>query len=274
MDRRAIESWLDTLVRENRFTIAVIFPTVGAVLLTASAAGVLPERLSFNPYLILAGTLVMRLPLVAGLAPLIDRRSTVALLALTAYTYGIEFVGVRTGLPYGEFEYLIDLGPMLADAVPLGLPVFFFPLVVNAYLLVLLLGPERPIARVGLTAATVITLDLILDPAAVALGFWVYTDGGVYYGVPAQNYLGWVLSAIVAVGLLEMGFPSDSLRSRLESCVFILDDMISFVILWGVINAYYGNVVPVLFAAGLFAILRAADRFDIPIPWVSKNSTP
>lgn len=267
MDRRALETWLEDLVRENRFTIAVVFPTVGAVLLTASAAGVIPEVLSFNPYLILAGTLVMRLPLVAGLAPLIDRRATIAVVALTAYTYGIEFVGVTTGLPYGEFEYLIDLGPMLADAVPLGLPVFFFPLVVNAYLLVLLLGPHRPIPRVILTAATVITLDLILDPAAVSLGFWMYTDGGIYYGVPTQNYLGWVLSAIVAVILLEAGFPTEPLRRRLETCVFILDDMISFVILWGVINAYYGNVVPVALAIGVFALLRAADRFDIPIPW-------
>jgi putative membrane protein len=272
MVRRDMESGLEDLVRKNRFTIAVVFPTVGAILLTASAAGVLPEILSFNPYLILAGTLVMRLPLVAGLAPLVDRRATVALLALTAYTYGIEFVGVRTGLPYGEFEYLIDLGPMLADAVPLGLPVFFFPLVVNAYLLVLLLGPQHPIARVVLTAGTILTLDLILDPAAVSLGFWMYSDGGIYYGVPAQNYLGWVLSAIVAVGLLESGFPTESLRQRLESCVFILDDMISFVILWGVINAYYGNVVPVVLAVGVFAVLRAADRFDIPIPWVSTSS--
>lgn len=267
MDRTAVETWLDDLVRENRFTIAVVFPAVGAVLLTASAAGLVPEPLSFNPYLILSGTLVMRLPLVAGIAPLVDRRAAGALLGLTAYTYGIEFLGVTTGIPYGEFEYLIDLGPMLADAVPLGLPVFFFPLVVNAYLLVMLLGPRSPIARVVLTAAAVLTLDLILDPAAVSLGFWAYTAEGLYYGVPAQNYVGWVLSAVVAVGLLEAGFPSDALRSRLESCVFILDDMISFVILWGVINAYYGNVVPVLLAVGLFAVLRAADRFDIPIPW-------
>lgn len=272
MDRRALESRLDELVRDNRFTIAVVFPSVGALLLTASAASVVPEPLSFNPYLILAGTLVMRLPLVAGLAPLVDRRVTVALLALTAYTYGIEFVGVTTGLPYGEFTYLIGLGPMIADVVPLGLPVFFFPLVVNAYLLVLLLGPAGPIPRIVLTATTVLTLDLILDPAAVSLGFWTYVDGGLYYGVPVQNYLGWILSAIVAVGLLEAGFPSEPLRSRLESCVFILDDMISFVILWGVINAYYANVVPVLLALGLFAVLWAADRFDIPIPWVTPGS--
>ena len=57
---------LDKIVKENRFTISVIFPLVGAVTLLASAEGLLPELLSYNPLLILFGTLVMRIPLIAG----------------------------------------------------------------------------------------------------------------------------------------------------------------------------------------------------------------
>lgn len=266
MDRATVEARLDELVRENRFTIAVVFPVVGALLLAGSAEGLVAEPFRFNPYLILMGTLVMRLPLVAGIAPLVDRRAAGALLALTAYTYLIEFVGVRTGLPYGHFEYLIALGPMLAGSVPAGLPVFFFPLVLNAYLLVLLLGPRGRLARVVATAATVVGLDLVLDPAAVSLGFWAYEAGGLYYGVPATNYAGWVLSAVVAVGLLEAGFRTDALRARLRSTAFMLDDMVSFVILWGAVNLYYLNLVPLGVAVLLFLALRAADRFDVPLP--------
>ncbi|MFB6112128.1 MAG: bisanhydrobacterioruberin hydratase [Halobacteriaceae archaeon] len=266
MDRADVEQRLDALVLENRFTIAVLFPAVGAVLLAGSAAGLVPEPFKFNPYLILLGTAVMRLPLVAGLAPLIDRRAAGALLALTAYTYLIELVGVRTGYPYGEFEYLIELGPMLAGAVPAGLPIFFFPLVLNAYLLVLLVGPGTRGGRFLATAAMVVGLDLVLDPAAVALGFWEYRAGGLYYDVPVQNFAGWVLSAVVAVGLLEVGLPTDAVQARLRTCAFMLDDMVSFVILWGAINAYYLNLVPLLLAVGLFGALRTADRFDIPLP--------
>ncbi len=58
---------------------------------------------------------------------------------------------MTTGWPYGQFEYLVDLGPMLFGTVPLGLPVFFLPLVLNSYLLCLLLlggaTPESPFAR-------------------------------------------------------------------------------------------------------------------------------
>ena len=268
MDRDALQHRLDGLVRENRFTITVVFPAVGAALLLASAEGVVPPPLAFDPTLILFGTLVMRLPLIAGVGPLLDRRALAAVLALAAYSYGIEFVGVRTGWPYGPFEYGIDLGPMLFGEVPVGLPVFFLPLVMNGYLLVtLLLGPvaRRRAVRLLATLATVLAVDLVLDPGAVALGFWSYGAGGAYYGVPASNYTGWVLSGTVAVVALDLAFERTALLERLRSCEFALDDLVSFVVLWGGVNAVYGNWLPVLVACALFAGLLNTDEFDFGV---------
>ena len=268
MDRDALQRRLDDLVRENRFTIAVVFPAVGAVLLLASAEGVVPPPFAFEPTLILFGTLVMRLPLIAGVGPLLDRHAVAAILALAAYSYGIEFVGVRTGWPYGPFEYGIDLGPMLFGEVPVGLPVFFLPLVLNSYLLVtLLLGSaaRRRAIRLLATLATVLAVDLVLDPGAVALGFWAYGAGGAYYGVPASNYAGWLLSGTVAVVALDFAFERTALLARLRSCEFALDDLVSFVVLWGGVNAVYGNWLPVLVACGLFAGLLSTDEFDFDV---------
>jgi putative membrane protein len=266
--RDRLEHRLAAVVAENRFTIAVVFPLVGSVLLLASAEALVSGPLRFNPYLILLGTLVMRLPLIAGLVPLVDRRAAVGLGLLAVYAYGIELIGVTTGQPYGSFEYGVALGPMLFDKVPLGLPVFFFPLVVNAYLLcLLLLGPRAESTAVRLLSviATVLTMDLVLDPGAVALGFWAYDPVGAYYGVPWSNYAGWVLSATVAVVLLDASFDRVGLRQRLAECEFMLDDLVSFVLLWGGVNAYYGNWIPVVLAAGLGAGLVATDRFDFDI---------
>ncbi|MDS0283058.1 bisanhydrobacterioruberin hydratase [Haloarcula onubensis] len=266
-DRHEVAARLDALVRENRFTIAVVFPLVGAVTLLASAEGLLPPPLAFNPFFVLFGTLVMRLPLVAGVAPLLDRRATAALAALTLYAYAIELVGVRTGWPYGEFAYGVDLGPMLFGEVPLGLPVFFFPLVLNAYLLVLLLFGERANSaplRLPATLATVILVDLVLDPGAVAIGFWIYESGG-FYGVPWSNYLGWLLSGAVAVLCFDLGFDRAGLRRRLDDCEFMLDDLVSFVLLWGGINLFYANWLPVALAALLGAGLLKTERFDFDL---------
>lgn len=265
--RRRIERELDEIVEDNRFTIAVVFPAVGAVTLLASAEALLPGPLTFNPYFLLFGVAVMRLPLVAGLAPLVSRKAAVGLIALCGYTYAIETVGVLTGYPYGAFEYGVDLGPMLGGAVPAALPLFFIPLVVNAYLLCLLLSDRvarLTAVRIPTVALAVIGMDLVLDPAAVSIGFWAYDAGGAYYGVPWLNYGGWALSATVAVAVLDAAFDRGSVLARLERCEFMLDDLVSFVVLWGVVNAYFGNWIPTVLAIAFGVGLWRADRFDFP----------
>jgi len=262
--RSDVQARLDALVRDNRFTVAVVFPAVGAVLLVASAEGVLPPPLAFDPLLILLGTLVMRSPLLVGMAPLIDRRAAAGVTGLALYAYAIEFVGLRTDWPYGEFHYAIDLGPTVAG-VPIGLPVFFLPLVCNAYLLcLLLLGDRARGASVRLPAvvATVVATDLVLDPGAVALGFWAYPGGGPVYGVPLSNFAGWVLSATVTVLVLDAVLDRAALLDRLETCEFVLDDLVSFVLLWSAINVYFGNLGAAA-VGGLFGLgLVRSGRFD------------
>ena len=265
--RQRLERGLDGIVEDNRFTIAVVFPAVGAVTLLASAEALLPGPLNFNPYFLLFGVAVMRLPLIAGLAPLVTRKAAAGLVVLCGYTYAIEFVGVLTGYPYGQFTYGVDLGPMLAGHVPAALPLFFLPLVVNAYLLCLLsLGDSarRTFVRVPVVILAVVGMDLALDPAAVSLGFWAYDAGGAYYGVPWTNYAGWILSATVAVTVLDSAFDRDAVLSRLDRCGFMLDDLVSFVILWGVVNAYFGNWIPAVLAAVFGYGLWRTDRFDFP----------
>jgi len=265
--RARLERRLDAVVEENRFTIAVVFPIVGAITLLASAESLLPGALNFNPYFLLFGVAVMRLPLVAGVAPLLTRKALFGLAVLCGYTYAIEFVGVFTGYPYGHFEYGVDLGPMIAGHVPAALPLFFLPLVVNAYLLCLLLLGDlarQTAVRLPVVVIAVVGMDLALDPGAVALGFWTYDAGGLYYGVPWSNYAGWVLSAAVAVVVLDRAFDRDGLLSRLDRCGFMLDDLVSFVLLWGTVNAYFGNWIPAALAAAFGYGLWRTNRFDFP----------
>ena len=275
LSRATVEARLGQLVADNRFTIAVVFPAFGAVLLLASAETLLSEPLRFNPALVLLGTLVMRLPLAAGLAPLVGRRAAAGLGVLTLYAYAIEYVGTTTGVPYGEFAYGVDLGPMLLGKVPLGLPVFFLPLVVNAYLLCLLLLRDRAasaLVRLPAVVAVVLLMDLVLDPGAVALGFWSYAAAGAYYGVPLSNYAGWILSATVTVVTLDYVFPWHALRRRLDACEFMLDDLVSFVVLWGGVNAYFGQWMPAALAALLGVGLWRTNRFDVPAPpWLNRD---
>lgn len=265
--RAALQRELERIVADNRVTIAVVFPAIGAITLVASAEGLLPDPLAFNPWLILFGTLVMRSPLLVGIAPRVGKRALGFLAVLTTYTWIVEYVGVRTGWPYGSFEYAVQLGPLIVGAVPLALPLFFVPLVLNAYLLTILVLDDRggsAVVRVPAAILAIVAIDLVLDPAAVAIGFWTFDAPGPYYGVPWSNYAGWLLSGTVAVALVDRAFDRTAVLERIDRRPFVMDDMVSFVLLWGGINALYGNLGPVVVAIGLGLALLSTGHYAIP----------
>jgi len=262
---------IDRTIIDNRFTIAVVFPLVGAILLVASAESVVGSPWRFNPWLLLFGTLVMRSPVIAAVAPAVDRRGLGVLAGLVGFTYAVELVAVRTGWPYGSFTYGTDLGPMLVDAVPLALPLFYLPLVVDAHLLTVVLGSprvEHRAVRAATVLTTVLLLDAVLDPGAVAIGFWQYADGGAFYGVPWSNFAGWLGSGFVAVLGIEWLLDRDRLRDRLAACDFALDDLVSFALLWGGISTLYGRWISASIAALLLAAIAWSGSRTLPaVPW-------
>lgn len=272
---------IEDIVEKKRFTISVVFPIVGSILLIASSFSLLETTLwgytislNFNPYLVLFGTVIMRLPLISGVKPLINKKSSTGILLLILYSYLIEFIGVITDWPYGSFEYGISLGPMIYGLVPLALPIFFLPLVINSYLLVIQVGGKKSDKiywRIPMVIMMVLLLDIILDPAAVSLGFWLYNEGGVFYGVPVSNFLGWILSASVTVGVLDYVLESNQIKERLDSCEYILDDLVSFALMWTSVNVIYQNWISVLGSVILLIILIKSD-FKFPSDSQIRNS--
>jgi putative membrane protein len=56
------------------------------------------------------------------------------------------------------------------------------------------------------------SVDLLIEPVAVGgLNLWVWTESGWYYGVPASNFLGWLIVSfvvsLVTHGLLREARP-------------------------------------------------------------------
>lgn len=250
-------------MENNRFTIAVIFPIMGAFLLVSSSYKILPGPLNFNPILVLFGTLVMRIPLISGVKSILDRKLAYSLIVLTAYVYLIEAVAVKTGFPYGEFSYGLNFGGSLLG-VPLALPLFYLPLALNAYLLSKLYFTNSTIYRMVFAWLALLSIDLVLDPGAVSLGFWSYIGDGLYHGVPFSNFVGWMLSGAVSICLLEFGFNQYNLKKRLDKCSYIMDDLVSFVLLWGLINLFFSSFIPVVVALVLIGVLVASPS---PFPF-------
>jgi putative membrane protein len=158
----------------------------------------------------------------------------------------------------------------MIQGVPIGLPVFFIPLVVNIYLLVNLFETENFDKRFFYSIGLIVLIDLVLDPAAVSLGIWTYSKS-LYYGVPLSNFLSWILSGSLAVLTLQYGFERSELVERLNETEYMLDDMVSFVFLWGLVNLYYGNIIPVVVASFFAALLYRTNRFDFSLSLIEKR---
>jgi putative membrane protein len=120
------------------------------------------------------------------------QRGVTALVVLGLYALCIETLAVKTGVPYGRFSYGAKIGTLLFDAVPWTVFFTWTPLVL------LSLSRTRNVFLAGLV---LVAIDLVLDPGAVAQGFWRYEAGGLYYAVPFSNFAGWLLTGTVGVAL-------------------------------------------------------------------------
>ncbi len=126
----------------------------------------------------------------------IDKRIAVTLVALSVFALGIEATSILTGFPYSRFVYGDMIGGRVSGLVPWTVPFAWVPLVIGAPARLSTLR-KHPLFFL-FCGIYLMAIDLLLDPAAVKLGFWTYQYGSAYYDVPLQNFGGWVMTGTLA----------------------------------------------------------------------------
>jgi bisanhydrobacterioruberin hydratase len=209
-----------------------------------------PEAPAAGSYV---STMLIALPAVVALFGYLETsRAALSLLALAAFGYAIEAIGVITGLPYGSFYYGAALGDKLLGLVPYLLPISYAPLVIGAVAASWngRSGSNHRLFIVFRSALLLVLMDGVLDPGAAFLGFWIWPAGGAYYGVPASNYAGWLLSGALAASLLlTVG------RWRSVPLPGLLDGAILALAFWTGVAVFSVLIVPALLGAALLAYL-------------------
>lgn len=145
------------------------------------------------------------------------RRQAAIILAASA---AFEWVGTRTGFPFGPYEYTDNFGPRLGGAVPMAIPLAWLVVVLCGRNVILWLRPQAGRMEIALgIALTALLTDLNLEPVAWKIRhYWLWypaqAQNPPYGWPPLQNYAAWfVLSFALALVL-----PSDhSLRVRRPS---------------------------------------------------------
>ena len=136
------------------------------------------------------------------------RRAGAAGAATAIGTTVVERIGTATGFPFGRYAYTAALQPQVAH-VPAIVPLAWFAIGLPARETAhAALGRRStPATRIVLGSAALTAWDLFLDPQMVGEGYWKWAKRGVYRGIPLTNYLGWFVTGLGVMALLEAALP-------------------------------------------------------------------
>src|SRR5713101_8630749 len=182
------------------------------------------KTLLLRPYvfIFLAAALLLSAALSGG------KRTALFFLITWAVAFLAEFSSTRTGLPFGWYFYTGSTRgqELYLSNVPFMDSLSFSFLLFMSYCLALVfLLPVRghglswelrdnpAIRRSGqvlaLTTLFFVLLDMVIDPVTLRGNRWFlgkiyyYPEPGVHFGVPIENYLGWAVVGLVALGVFR-----------------------------------------------------------------------
>jgi putative membrane protein len=180
------------------------------------------------------------------------------MLAFSGFCMGIgaicECLSLRTGFPFGNYFFTDLMGPKILD-VPVLLVLAYLGIGYCSWVLgVVLLGyRNKLLTRTGIFALACVAAfimmawDLSMDSIWSTLDrAWIWRDGGMYFGVPLSNFVGWYFTAFLFYLVFAIYCRKVSLQRQIAGSGF-----------WRVAILFYavcagGNLL--VFRSGLFPV--------------------
>ena len=133
-----------------------------------------------------------------------------AIVFVTASVF--ENIGVLTGFPFGAYHYTDKLGTMLL-LVPVSINIAYFQMLYICWnLSEAFLGSHSNrlsgalfYIKPAVAAFLMVMWNLCFDPFMSTLHeYWIWEEGGAYFGVPLTNFAGWYLCVFVMLLLFSL----------------------------------------------------------------------
>lgn len=156
------------------------------------------------------------IPMLYGLYHWLDwKQDWWKVIVMGVYPLLIESIAIVTKFPYSGFVYGDILGEnKIFGLVPWTVSLSWTPIFFLSLCLVEQLKISQWWSKVLLGAVYMTLFDLVLDPGATALQFWIWDISGWFYGVPLMNFFGWMVTSILAFGIWYWMFPHIKNMSR------------------------------------------------------------
>lgn len=133
------------------------------------------------------------------------KHTTIFFIITMSVSWIYEEIGVETGQIFGIYHYTDVLGAKFGH-VPIIIPLAWFMMIYPSYVIANYITSSRygrenstilQIVLLSLLSASVMTAwDFVVDPflSGPTQKAWVWENGGPYFGIPLQNFAGWLLT--------------------------------------------------------------------------------
>jgi len=177
-----------------------------------------------------------------------------SLILIGFYAVAIENIAILTGFPYSTFVYSNLMGPKFLFA-PITLPFSWVPIFILA--LVIVNKVKNKFQKIVLGGLLMTYFDLVLDPAATNIGFWIWETKTGFYNVPYVNFLGWIFTSTTMFILWEFIYPK--FAPKIKDQKYLLLSGIYILAFFMGINFWLGQYIPVIL--GLILWIYVYKRF-------------
>lgn len=131
-------------------------------------------------------------------------------------SFTIEWIGVKTGLIFGSYNYGSTLSPQIAS-VPVAIGFAWLCMLMTSLAVVQKIDRRFKLhanfIRATAISAIMVLFDAVMEPAATRLGYWTW-QGDV---IPLQNYAAWF---IISYGFTWIGLKAGLFNKRLPAVAF------------------------------------------------------
>ena len=179
--------------------------------------------------------------------------------------YLIEYAGVKTGFPFGDYTYTDKLQPQLFN-VPLAISLSWVVVVVSSFQIVFSNDSKNLFAKIVYSSLIVLGIDLMLEPFAAFINlFWIWSKGFV----PIQNYISWFIVAVIFSTLLYLLLRKKSIDADKNSILvyytpyIILSINVTQFFSINLINAHYLSTLSGLVLITFIIFLKKRGKFEI-----------
>ncbi|MFP4621321.1 MAG: carotenoid biosynthesis protein [Bacteroidales bacterium] len=125
-------------------------------------------------------------------------RFIAAIFVVALAGFGVELLGVQTGLIFGEYSYGPVLGIKLGE-VPLMIALNWVLLIYCSYFIAERLF-RAALPKLASAAALMVGMDVLMEPVAMALDMWNWEVSVP----PLQNYAAWFVISFLFAGFFQL----------------------------------------------------------------------